>query len=134
MCSSDLAKHGQERDREPFEFNLEQMDSKSTKPMVQGEDSILENPKIKEDSIAHDGNDNRKDANLKYFWNMVDQLHWNCEVDTNVEEIDHDKMLKGNLPENLSNLFEEDDHPMLDNRELKNYDSNEIFIDFVLTK
>ena len=52
------AKHGQERDRKTSKFNLEQMNSKSTKPMVQGDDSIPKNPKIKEDSVAHDGNDN----------------------------------------------------------------------------
>ena len=40
--------------------------------MVKGDDSIPENPKIKENSIAHDGNDNKKDANLKYFLNTVD--------------------------------------------------------------
>ena len=47
------------------------MKPKSTKPMVQGDDSILENPNIKEDSIAHDGNDNRKDVDLKYFFSML---------------------------------------------------------------
>ena len=66
------AKHGQERDHDPSKFNLEQVNSKSTKPMVQGDDSILENPKIKQDSITHDGNDNRKDANSKYLLNMDD--------------------------------------------------------------
>ena len=50
----------------------------------------------------------------------------NCEVDTNVEEIDHDKMLKDNLLENLSDLFEEDNHLVPDNLEWKNYDSNRI--------
>ena len=39
------AKHGQERDYEPSEFN-EQLNSKSTKPMVQGDGSIPKNPKI----------------------------------------------------------------------------------------
>ena len=38
---------------------------------------------------------------------MVDQLHWNCEVDTDVEDIDHDKMLKDNVLENMLDLFEE---------------------------
>ena len=58
------AKHGQERDCEPFEFNLEQMNSKCTKSMVQGNDSIPKTPKIKEDSISHDGNDNKKNAKI----------------------------------------------------------------------